>query len=273
MTAELALRCEFTRGACHPEASSDDGPVARVIAPHTPVSYVEAAGLNTYYEVRGDGDPVVLLHGGFATIETWEAQAAALAERYQVFLPERRGHGRTPDVAGPLTYENMAADTAAFIEALGIRPAHLIGWSDGASVALYLALRRPELVRRVICMGAAAWFDGLTPKAQAEAQSLALESFPPSLIEAHRSLSPDGPDHLPAFFEKIKVLWASEPNMTPDELRQITAQTRVMLGDDDVLTVEHAATMAATLPDAQLAVVPGTDHGLMFEKPDRVNRL
>jgi pimeloyl-ACP methyl ester carboxylesterase len=237
------------------------------------MSYVDAGDLNTYYEVRGAGDPLVMLHGGFATIETWEAQAAALAERYQIFLPERRGHGRTPDVEGPLTYENMASDTAAFIEALAIGPAHLIGWSDGASVALYVALRRPELVRKVICMGAAAWFDGLTPKAQAEAQNLALDSFPPSLIEAHRTLSPDGPDHLPIFFEKIKALWASEPNMTAGELRQITAPTLVMLGDDDVLTVEHAATMAATLPDAQLAVVPGTDHGLMFEKPDLVNRL
>lgn len=237
------------------------------------MSYVDAAGLNTYYEVRGNGDPVVMLHGGFATIESWDAQAAALSARYRVFLPERRGHGRMPDVEGPLTYENMASDTAAFIEALGIGPAHLIGWSDGGSVALYVALRRPDLVRKVICMGAAAWFDGLTAKTQAEAQHLSLEFFPPSLIEAHRSLSPDGPDHLPIFFEKIKVLWRSEPNMTPDELRQITAPTLVMLGDDDVLTIEHAATMAATLPDAQLAVVPGTDHGLMYEKPDLVGRL
>ena len=79
------------------------------------------------------------------------------------FLPERRGHGRTPDVDGPLTYENMASDTAAFIEALGIGPAHLVGWSDGASVALYVALHRPELVRKVICMGAPAC-DGYTPK-------------------------------------------------------------------------------------------------------------
>lgn len=237
------------------------------------MSYVDAAGLNTYYEVRGTGDPVVMLHGGFATIETWDAQAAALSERYQVFLPERRGHGRTPDVEGPLSYENMASDTAAFIEALGIGPAHLIGWSDGASVGLYVALHRPELVRKVIAMGAPAWLEGYTPKTRAAAQNLSLDDFPPSMIEAHRNLSPDGPDHLPIVFEKIKALWPSGPNMTADELRRITAPTLVILGDDDVLTIEHAATMAATLPDAQLAVVPGTDHGLLFEKPDLVSRL
>ena len=106
--------------------------------------YIDAGGVHTYYEVRGPGDPVVMLHGGFATIETWEAQAAALAERYRVYLPERRGHGRTPDVDGRMTYEAMAADTAAFMEALGIGPAHLVGWSDGGSVALYVALRRPR---------------------------------------------------------------------------------------------------------------------------------
>jgi len=167
----------------------------------------------------------------------------------------------------------MAADTAAFIEALGIGPAHLVGWSDGASVALYVALQRPELVQKVICMGAPAWFDGLTPKAQVDAQNLSLEHLPPSMIQAHRDLSPDGPDHLPIFFDKIAALWAAEPHMTAEDLSRITAPTLVMLGDDDVLTVEHAATMAATLPDAQLAVVPGTDHGLLFEKPDLVNRL
>ena len=242
--------------------------------PEPPASgYVDAGGVHTYYEARGDGDPVVMLHGGFATIETWEAQASALAERYRVYLPERRSHGRTPDVPGPLTYELMAADTAAFIEALGIGPAHLVGWSDGASVALYVALRRPELVRKVIAMGAPAWFDGLTPKAQAEAKNLTLEHLPPSMADAHRALSPDGPDHLPIFVEKLAALCASEPQMTDDDLRRITAPTLVMLGDDDVLTVEHAATMVALLPEAQLAVVPGTDHALMFEKPDLVSRL
>jgi pimeloyl-ACP methyl ester carboxylesterase len=74
-------------------------------------------------------------------------------------------------------------------------------------------------------------------------------------------------------FEKIARMWASEPQMTADDLEHIAAPTLVILGDDDVLTVEHAATMVATLPDAQLAVVPGTDHGLLFEKPDLVGRL
>src|SRR4051794_18579544 len=78
-------------------------------------SYVDAGGLHTYYEVHGAGDPLMLLHGGLCTAETLDGQVPAFAERYRVYVPERRGHGRTPDVEGPITYQNMAADTAAFM--------------------------------------------------------------------------------------------------------------------------------------------------------------
>jgi pimeloyl-ACP methyl ester carboxylesterase len=105
--------------------------------------YVNVGDVRTYYEVHGGGEPVVLLHGGFGTVESWAMQTPALAERYRVYVPERRGHGRTPDVNGPITYETMAADTAAFLEAAGTGAAHLVGWSDGAVVGMLVALRRP----------------------------------------------------------------------------------------------------------------------------------
>ena len=94
--------------------------------------YVNAGGVRTYYEIHGEGESLVLLHGGLATAESWAMQIPALAERYRVYVPERRGHGRTPDVAGPMTYEMMAEDTAAFLDAAGTGTAHLVGWSDGA---------------------------------------------------------------------------------------------------------------------------------------------
>src|ERR687889_483953 len=85
-----------------------------------PGAYVDAGGVRTYYEVRGDGESVVLLRGGLCTAETWDGRAPALAERYRVYVPERRGHGRTRDVDGPITYELMAQDTIAFFEALSL---------------------------------------------------------------------------------------------------------------------------------------------------------
>src|SRR5262249_22095921 len=109
--------------------------------------YIDANNVHTYYEVTGRGEPLVLLHGGMCTIDTFAGLAAELAPSYRVHLPERRGHGRTADVPGPITYDNMAVDTIAFIDALGIGPVHLVGWSDGAVVGLKVALTRPDLVK------------------------------------------------------------------------------------------------------------------------------
>jgi pimeloyl-ACP methyl ester carboxylesterase len=244
------------------------------ISPALPAKgYVDAAGLPTYYEVEGSGEPVLLLHGGFSTIESWAAQRSALAEHYQVWLPERRGHGRTRDVEGPFTYDNMAADTVAFMEAAGTSSSHIVGWSDGGSVGLSLALRRPDLVRKLVCIGTPANLDGLGSEFRNDADAMSLEGLSPALSEPYQALSPDGPDHLPVVFAKIKHLWRTEPRMKLDELRLIPSPTLLMLGDRDIVTIEHAATMAAHMPDAQLAVVPGTDHLLVFQKPDLVNRL
>ena len=111
--------------------------------------YVTIAGLPTWHEVGGEGPVVVLLHGGFSGAASWGAQAPALASAgFRVQVPERRGHAHTRDVDGPLTYEVMAADTVAYLEAQVGGPAHLVGWSDGAVVALLVALRRPDGRRR-----------------------------------------------------------------------------------------------------------------------------
>ena len=126
------------------------------------MTYVDAGGLRTYYEVHGAGEPLVLLHGGLCTVETLDGLTPALAEQYRVYTPERRGHGRTPDVDGPMTYQNMAADTIAFMDALGLRGIRLVGFSDGGNVALEVALRRPDLVAKLVVMGAAARGRGYT---------------------------------------------------------------------------------------------------------------
>ncbi|MEP6477178.1 MAG: alpha/beta hydrolase [Actinomycetota bacterium] len=235
--------------------------------------YVYAGALRTYYEVRGTGEPVVMLHGGFCTIETWEAQTPALAERYRVVLPERRAHGRTPDLEGSITFANMAQDTIAFMDAIGLSRAHLVGWSDGGNVGLEVALARPDLVGKLVMMSAAANLDGMTPEMPAELEDLATDTLPPMLRDPYEALSPDGPEHLGIVVGKLKQLWSTEPNHVLQDLEGVSIPTLVMVADDDFVTVEHAAAMQRAIPDAQLAVVPGTDHALLFEKPELVNRL
>src|SRR5947208_15927294 len=106
------------------------------------------------------------MHGGFCTVETFAKQTPHFAAKYQVIVPERRGHGRTPDVNGPITYESMARDTIGFMQALGIPSAHLVGYSDGGNTALVIALKRPDLVRKMVCLGANFHYNGMAPVAQ-----------------------------------------------------------------------------------------------------------
>ena len=117
-------------------------------------AYVDVAGLRTWHEVSGAGEPVVLLHGAFGGASSFFAQTPALVDAgYRVHVPERRGHMHTPDVDGPLTYAVMADDTIAYLDQEVDGPAHLVGWSDGAVVALLVAQRRPDLVRRMVLIG------------------------------------------------------------------------------------------------------------------------
>src|SRR5205814_10638288 len=131
------------------------------------VSYVDANGGHTYYEQHGTGDPLMLLHGGLADASGFALQTPAFAELYRVIVPDRRGHGRTPDVDGPITYDLMADDTIALIDELRIGPAHLVGWSDGGDVGLLVAIKRPDLVRKLVVMGANFSAAGLTSEAAA----------------------------------------------------------------------------------------------------------
>jgi pimeloyl-ACP methyl ester carboxylesterase len=236
--------------------------------------YVDAAGLPTYYEEQGAGPPAVLLHGGLATVGSWRMQVPALAEHYRVYVPERRGHGRTPDVEGPLTYAAMTADTIAFLAALGIADARLIGWSDGAAVAALVAMARPDLVHKLVLIGQYLQLEGERSESRAMLDSMATNRETRDMFAAmHTGLSPDGPEHFPVFYDKIIRMWRVEPDIPLADLARIDAPTLILQGDDDTVRVEHSALLARTIPHTQLAVLPGTSHACPIEKPDLVNRL
>jgi pimeloyl-ACP methyl ester carboxylesterase len=159
--------------------------------------YVDVGGVKTYYEVTGTGQPLILLHGGLCTAESWDAQAPVLAEHYRVYVPERYGHGRTRDIDGPITYENMAQHTIGFMEALGIDSAHLAGWSDGALVALLVALRRPKLARKLVLIDQYVTLNGAPAGYLPFISAMTVESVPPGFADAYGALSPDGSKHFP----------------------------------------------------------------------------
>jgi pimeloyl-ACP methyl ester carboxylesterase len=235
--------------------------------------YLDANGVHTYYETNGSGDPLLLLHGGLSSADDMGMQTPALAEHYRVIVPERRAHGRTADVEGPITYEVMAEDTIALMEALGARPAHLVGWSDGGNVALIVAIQRPELVRRVVTMGsnstAAAYVDGVRAMFDPDAA----DSVIPVLRGEWVARAPDGPEHFPVVVEKMLKCWFEDYAIPMSDLARIEAPTLLMVGDDDIVRWDHTVELFETIPNAQLASVPGASHLAPVEKADLVNRL
>ena len=232
--------------------------------------YVTLDGVRTWYEEQGDGDPVVLLHPGGAGVDAraFGPNLGAIAERFHVYTPERRGHGHTPDVDGPITFDAMAQDTIAFLETVLDGPAHLVGSSDGASVALLVARRRPDLTRRVVLVAGVFHYDGWAPHV------IDPDNEPPEVLaRLYAEVSPDGAEHYPVIVDKLAQMHIREPTLTAEDLNAVTNRTLVMVGDDDEVTLEHAVAMYRGLPDAELMVVPGTSHGLLVEKPGLCNRV
>lgn len=232
--------------------------------------YLELADQRVFVEEYGAGEPLFLLHGGMVAADSWQFQIPALAERYHVFVPERRGHGRTPDVPGPYTTENMAAETVAVIEALVDGPVRLVGWSDGAYVAAYVALTRPDLVARLVLIGQAYASEGESSGISALVNAIEIgEWFRPDYVK----LSPDGPDHFDTVLDKVMTMWRNPLELSLAEMAKISAPTLIMQGDDDGVRIDYSAALARTLPQAQLAVIPGTGHGAPIQKADIVNRM
>jgi pimeloyl-ACP methyl ester carboxylesterase len=235
--------------------------------------YVTVQGRQVWHEVHGTtGDPVLLLHGGFAGASSWAAQAPALAAAgFHVHVPERRAHAHTPDVPGPLTYAVMAEDTIGYLDAVIGGRAHLVGWSDGAVVAMLVAMRRPDLVHRMVVIGQY-YNSGGRVRGSALDRLLRTPEAMEFLRAGYDPFSPDGPGHFPVVYQKMLAMIESEPEIDLSELHDVAAPTLVMQGDRDEVSVQHSYAVAAALGDGRLAVLPGS-HGLPLELPGVVNAL
>ena len=231
--------------------------------------YVDLGGVRNWYDDRGSGDPLVFMHGAIVDSRFYERNIEALAEHFQVFSHDRRGHGRTPDVEGPMTFEAMVEDNIALLEEVVGAPAHLVGHSNGAFAALLTALRRPDLVRRLVMISGGFHRDGLVSEEPAENPDAPLPDF----AAAHGEVSPDGAGHFQVLMEKTAALDSREPALPQSSLGEIEARTLLMFGDDDLVTIEHIGATYEGIPHAELAVVPGTSHFLLQEKPALCNRI
>lgn len=230
----------------------------------------EIGGVPTWWDVHGDGDPVVLLHPGGADSRAWDANLADLADHLRVLRYDRRGQGRTPDVGGPITFDAMTDDAIAFLETVVGEPAFLVGHSIGAPVGLLVAQRRPDLVRAMVLSEGPFHFDGWKPGV--------LDPLPADVVEflggLYAEVSPHGSEHWPSVWERLDHEHHRGPALSTNDLAAITTPTLLIFADNgSEIRIEHLHAMHQAIPGAQLAILPGTGHGLPADKPALFNRL
>jgi pimeloyl-ACP methyl ester carboxylesterase len=230
--------------------------------------------IEMYYAVFGEGDPILLIHGGLGSANVWEAQVAALSPRYQVVVADSRGHGRSTRTAGQfLHYRNMADDYIALLDQLGIQKVALVGWSDGAIIGLDIAIRYPDRLSKLFAH-AANW----NPAGLSLSAGAAWRSYARWAKEDYRRLSAErcgqkGRDDYASLSAAMRPMWAREPNWTLRDLNKIAVPTAIVLGDhDEAIRCGHTKSMASAIPNSRLIILPGVGHFAMRQGPPSYNQ-
>jgi pimeloyl-ACP methyl ester carboxylesterase len=234
-------------------------------------NYAKVNGLSMYYEIHGTGKPLVLLHGAYMTIDAMGEVVPELTKTRQVIAVELQGHGRTADIDRPLSYEQMADDVAALVDHVGIEDADIFGYSMGGGVALQVAIRHPDIVRKLVVASVSYTSDGMHPELLAMFPTITPEVFAGSPIEeAYLRIAPN-PEDFPTLVAKLKRLDMEPYAWPPEDIQGISAPTLLIIGDSDVIRLEHAVELfrllgggvpgdLTGLPKSRLAVLPGTTH-------------
>ena len=231
-----------------------------------------------YYEIHGTGDPVVLLHGSFMTItNNWSAMIPLLSKSRQVIAVEMQGHGRTADIDRDFTYENLADDIAGLLDDLTFTQADLLGYSLGGGVAMQVAIRHPERVRKVVSISAAFRHDGLVKEALDAFPRMEPGMFTGSPIETeYRKLSPT-PDQFETFVTRVVQMAIKPYDFGAETLKATKAPMFFIHGDADGVRLDHIAEMfrlkggeihgdLRPRSESRLAILPNTTHVTLMER-------
>ena len=241
--------------------------------------YAPVNGLSMYYEIYGEGKPLVLLHGAFNTIHlSFGMLIPELTKNRQVIAVELQGHGHTADIERPFSFQSMADDVAALLKYLKTDSADIFGYSMGGVVAWQLAIRHPEVVKKLVIASAVYKYEGWTPETRAILPALTPQMFEGTPIKSeYDSLAPD-PKHWSQFINKMKKFVTTPYDFTAEKIKAIKSPTLIITGDGDGVLPEHAVEMFrlrngrymvdfGPSPRTQLAILPGTSHiGVMMQK-------
>jgi pimeloyl-ACP methyl ester carboxylesterase len=229
---------------------------------------VAVNGMQMYYEVSGQGAPIVVLHGAYMDIPTMGRIIPKLAETHRVYALELQGHGRTTDIDRPITYDNLADDVASFMQAVGLEKADIFGYSMGGQAGLRLAIRHPAKVNRLVAASVSYDLRGWQPEFTAFIPQMTVEGM------LQMPFFKEQADRKPGFRNLIAKLiqLEKEPMAWEAEVRQLKMPVLVIAGDADVSTLEHNVAlfkllgggvmgdMGKPLPASRLAIMPATSH-------------
>jgi pimeloyl-ACP methyl ester carboxylesterase len=233
--------------------------------------FIQVNGLELYYEEYGSGTPLILLHGGTSTSQTWQPILPFFVPHFRVIAPDSRAHGRTNNPSGLLSYRQMADDVAGLIEALNLTKPLVCGYSDGGQVALELGMQHPGLCRALVI--GAAWYKfsnsyldtmysaGFESPGGVNFERIQRDS--PDWVEEmkHDHISSPDLDYWKKLLKQISTLWWTPLDYTIDDFLKISEPSLIMLGDrDGIVELQQAVDMYQMIPQAELFVIPHADH-------------
>lgn len=210
--------------------------------------------IQLHFTEQGCGEPLICLHGNGEDGTMLAPQVERFSEHFRTIAVDTRGHGATLRGTAPFTLEQFAADLAGFMDAQGIEAAHLLGFSDGANIAMLFALSSPERVKSMVLCGGNLFPEGLVDEVRRE-DAVALREA----ISAHDEHQVE-----------LLRLMTDEPRIDPADLGRLCMPVLVVAGTDDMIAEEHTRLIAQSIPGAQLRILPGS-HFLPYEDPDAFN--
>jgi pimeloyl-ACP methyl ester carboxylesterase len=221
-------------------------------------------GIEMYYAIYGEGDPVLLIHGGLGHADVWANQVAELMKTHKVIVADSRGHGRSTRNEQPFGYDLMASDYVALLDHLKVDKTALVGWSDGGIIGLDIAMKHPERLTRLFAHAANVTVDGVDP---AVANNATFNAYIERMGKDYARMSKT-PNQYNAFVEQISKMWASEPAWTKKQLASIKTPAAIALGDrDEAITRKHTDYMAGVIPGAKLIILKDVSHFAMLQDP------
>lgn len=224
-------------------------------------AYAPVNGLELYYEIHGEGEPLVLIHGGGSTIETSFGQILPLlAQKHKVIAAEMQAHGHTKDRDAPESFQQDAADIAALLHHLKLDKADILGFSNGGQTALQLGISYPDLINKLVVVSAFYKREGVVKGLFEGFPDATIKNLPLPYHEAYLKIDGNSRTGLQRMFEQDKGRMMHFTGWSDEEISSINAATLIVGGDRDVLTPEHAVEMASKIPNARLLILPG-NHG------------